>query len=390
MQPSGSPCLALLRSPLRLFAGLAVVLLGACGGDGGAVGSDLAAVATWELELVHEIGSISDPDQMLTDPSITNVILAPDGSLLIGQPMDAEIRVYDEAGTFSHTIGRRGEGPAEIGGFNNFGLTPDGDVWVHDAGNYRMTRYSFDGTYLDGEAWPGVVDQVGGGMLAWGFGGSLRQAPDGSALATAMYALPGGAEAARDVGPHMVRRMHPGGVLGDTVLAIGKLLASDTPDGMTTRLRTDLLVAPSVDGTRVYWVERSTLGNPDPGVFRVGAVDAATGDTLFIRALPYDPIPTPMDELRAEYAGRGELWNPETFPPVTRVIPTSDGPLWLAREQRQDPQLWWALDPATGAHVGLLTLPLGEMIRDQRGDVLVTSREDDLDVPYIRRYRVVR
>ena len=59
--------------------------------------------------------------------------------MLDGQAQN--IRVFDSAGAYVETLGRRGEGPGELDGAQSLALLPDGRVVVPDPGNDRIQLY---------------------------------------------------------------------------------------------------------------------------------------------------------------------------------------------------------------------------------------------------------
>jgi len=346
--------------------------------------------------LLHEIGSIDDPDQTLT--RVTTVRLAEDGRLLIGQPEDAQVRVHAPDGSFLNMIGQGGEGPGEVGRFGDFGLR-EGGIWLHDAGNQRMYHFRIDGTFVDGEPWAQVVERVDPVAFLWGIAG-LTRAPDGSAIVTPGFSVrPGDAQRAESILRRIPVRRMTSGEVGDTVFLSASPYATEAPSGAVAVVSSSALTATGPDAERIFWVHRTTEGNPEPGQFEVGAV-SVEGDTLFSRTFSYEPIPAPRARLREEYLGarseavqeriRDRLWVPETYPAVSTSAVTSDGLYWIGRERDQEPRTWWGLDPDTGEHVAIVRLPESERILDQRGDVLVTRRVDEFDVPYVRRYRIIR
>jgi len=329
---------------------------------------------------------------------VTTVLLAEDGRLLIGQPADGQVRVHAPDGSFLNLIGRRGEGPGEVGRLGSFGLREDG-VWLHDGGNQRMYHFRLDGSFVEGEPWPQVVQEVGPMAIIWGIAG-LTRTSDGSAIVMPAFTVRAAdaerAEATLRRIP--IRRMTPGEV-GDTVFLGSSPYITEGPEDAVLAVSSRSLLATAPDADRIFWVHRETGGNPEPGQFEVGAV-SVDGDTLFARTFTYEPIPTPRALLREEYLGerseavrariRDRLWVPETYPAVSTSAVTADGLFWIGREQDEEPRTWWGLDPGDGGHVATLRLPEAEFIEDQRGDILVTRRTDEFDVSYVRRYRIVR
>jgi len=374
----------------------ALLLLAACGGEGTDAGAAASGPATWGLELQHEIGSIDDPTQTLT--RIQDVALGPDGRLYIGQPDDGYVRVHAEDGSVDGTIGRRGEGPGEFGDVGSIAVDPEG-LWVADGGNNRMHRFALDGTFIEDERWPSVNVNDDPAMYIYNASMNMRRAADGRGLMNpgiAVRAAQGGPRV--ELGPTPIRWFAAEGELGDTVVAIDRTVQSVPEPGWYPGLTTSTLVRVLRDASGVVWVVRDPATASEQG-FQVLRVDAA-GDTLFARRYSYEPVPTSAAEIRAEVrAGFSEMlrervgdqiWVPETYPPVSQVATTSSGHLWLAREEGQDPTVWWVLDAETGDHLATLELPDGELVLEALGDQLVTRRTDDFDVEYIRRYRIVR
>jgi hypothetical protein len=132
-------------------------------------------------------------------------------------------------------------------------------------------------------------------------------------------------------------------------------------------------------------------------------------DTIFSRAYQYLPIR--MDPLVAdsavarsvearlrffgtpaatEAAVRAVMDIPEYFLPVGRAEYAETGDLWLQREALHDADhTWWVLNPE-GEQIARVTIPMGLDPRLIRGDELWGVELDELDVPYVVRYRILR
>ncbi len=351
---------------------------------------------SWEVELIHEIGSLDDVEQALT--AVGDVAIGPRGRLYVGQRVDGYVRVHAADGTFDGTIGRRGEGPGEFQSVGSISIDSTG-LWVFDSGNQRMSRFDLDGTLVDEERWP--TARLGEGLATMIYRGAVR-APDGSVLAFPGLIVPGpgtGGPPAELRAGVPVRTLRADGVLGDTVVLLPSPFMVQTPEGMLSGIQTGPALEHTRDGRRLLWVERDPAGNPEPGTFRVMSV-AADGDTVFDRTWAYAPMPAPVAEIRAEReatlsdrvrdAYTGGVWVPETMPAVSAVVAAQSGLIWLAREERRDPRTWWVLDGDSGEQVARLDLPPDEEVVDQRDDVLVTKRADEFGVEYLRRYRILR
>jgi hypothetical protein len=158
------------------------------------------------------------------------------------------------------------------------------------------------------------------------------------------------------------------------------------------------------------------------------------GDTLLARSITYERRPvTPADEdwLRSEFAAivaqdywprsgpmanpfapddalrarwraaaHADLTLPEFFPPVRSILAGADGTTWLLREFRPDRADLWEIYDGAGRLAGSVlvsegrfTTPMAYMPHMQilraTGDEVWGLTVDELDVPILRRYRVV-
>jgi len=373
-----------------------------CGGDA-AGGPGDGEVPVWSLEVVHEIGSLEDLDETLT--TIGTVVIGPESELYLAQPDDENIRVYGPDEQLLRTIGQRGEGPGEFGQLSHLGLN-NGELWVLDTGNRRLGWYSLQGEFRRSSSWTPEPVRYPPAIYLLDSPRGFEILPDQSILAwpsTVVAARQRGSGPEPSVPDDMyapIVRMALPGVVLDTIALVDRE-ADDRPDAtLLPAVQSRTVYAAMSDGSGIVYVDRSIAGNPDPGTFRVAHI-AATGDTLFERAYPYTPIPTPAgtveryierevpEQLRARFADR--VCAPQTLPAVSTLTTTQDGTIWLAREaEAQDSVAWWALDPDSGDHLGTVHLPPGHEIVAGQGDVLVARRTDELDVPYLVRYRVGR
>jgi len=388
----------------RLIAALAGgVVLAACGGESGARGAGAAPVPELTLELLHEIGSVDDLDQALTN--VGDVRLAADGALFVEQDRDENVRVYGADGDFLGVVGSRGEGPAELRTLRLIGLHGD-TLWAFDSGNRAVKRYRKDGSFVDSWRWAAAnIESDGPITYSLRSPTGVHMERDGSAVVVAlpmiMAQIGPGSLSELPVAHTPVVRLSPDGGVVDTIARVDQAGDPGAPAQGYIPFYAAPLMALLPGGGGVAWADRRTAGNPDPGTFRVTAV-SLSGDLLFERVFEYEPMEIPADaraEAEAVYREvrdrnpefvRDGIWFPESLPALSRLVGTSDGFLWLAREETRDPSLWWGLDPVTGEHVATLTLPAGERVVEQRGETLVTTFSDDLDVPYLRRYRVTR
>jgi hypothetical protein len=80
---------------------------------------------------------------------------------------------------------------------------------------------------------------------------------------------------------------------------------------------------------------------------------------------------------------------PETLPPITAVVSTQDGMLWVRREETSGSVSWSAFDNRA-RHRGDVRLPANQTVAAARGNLLVTTELDALGVQSIVVHRVLR
>jgi hypothetical protein len=67
------------------------------------------------------------------------------GTSILADRFSREIKVFDNDGTYLHSIGGRGRGPGEFEDFEFMEWTPEGHLVLMDRGNLRYTVISTDG-----------------------------------------------------------------------------------------------------------------------------------------------------------------------------------------------------------------------------------------------------
>jgi hypothetical protein len=186
-----------------------------------------------------------------------------------------------------------------------------------------------------------------------------------------------------------------------------------TPTGsatVTQPIPDNELYAYGPDGSWIVVVDRRAQGAPETGSVPVRAI-GFSGDTLWTRDLPYEPLPLLTEEIdtlnarRERYRtlltetagwapGAAEertrlLTQPGHRPPIDRVLIGQDDRIWLE----------WAVAPGQAGPWTVLSgggEPLATVAPPARLDVLAADANSlwvlelgELDVPYVVRYRVV-
>lgn len=361
--------------------------------------------AQWRLSADLRIGSLDDPDQSLT--WITGVNTGRDGRIYIAQAQTHNVRIYEPDGRFVRTIGGKGSGPGE---FERLGvpLWRGDSLYISDSMHRRVTMFSADGDLL------ATLPVMFNAQPPLSPGGVLRMLDDGSILVG--FSVRASAVADGSVTAVPVLRLDRSAAVLDTALwsAVGG-------SQLSIRLGTGQLFSSqpfpddpirSIGQRRILVAERPVSSDPDEGRFRLHWV-AFSGDTLLSRSYRYTP--KPLDEAIAErvVAARVESYGqfaqrsgvsrndlekairdvlhiPRFLPPIAGVVVSREGEAWLRREDLPGDSVQWnVLSPAGDVRA---VFPLSKGMRPIliEGDVLYSVERDELDVPYLVRYRIDR
>lgn len=405
-------------------AGVLALMLSSCG-DSSADGSSLDTLPVWELSLDHRIGSINDPEQSL---SLTGtVLLDAQGNLYVAQPQERVIRVYDSGGRLVRTIGRSGRGPGEFTSLGYMRMKAD---TLYALDQNRLNLFTLDGGVLESRTFSGeqqAVPSTGNSpfvfMLTPATPDLVVLLPDGRIAARpGLFGSIPGPNPGTPPGVFVAEVTTPI-LLMDRASAVVDTIAwwqnrpshlariPWQPNGFTfpAPFSDAQLMSLMPDGGGVVLVDRARSGT-GPSQFRVTRLDAA-GDTVFSRAIPYNPISEDQERTRviaAEIAvSRPTFVNPpnadqllsgirdlgvvpEQQVPITALHVGQDGSIWLRREDLNAETIPWLVLSADGALEGTVALPARQTVVAARGDQLVTLEPDELDVPHLVSYRVRR
>lgn len=142
---SGAGVKRLTRLPPATLLTVLVVLSAACAGEPRSYPSGpLAFEQVFSLE--HELRLQDDPDAPLGMPI---ALTRWRGHFVVVDQMLGNVKVFDGAGRLVRTIGRRGEGPGELGSPIDAAELEDGSLAVLDYGNGRVSIFDADGDVLD-------------------------------------------------------------------------------------------------------------------------------------------------------------------------------------------------------------------------------------------------
>lgn len=363
--------------------------------------SPLESQQRWHLEEQLRIGAIDGPDAL---SRVGDIVPSVDGRLIfVAQPQEHGIRVLDaRTGARVRTIGRQGGGPGEFSRVGSLSIRGDSlfaedlfarrIVVLSDEGEDLGTFKIFSDYFMETRARPlfPAVTPSGG---IW-----TTTAVSAAAVARGRVSERPLAIIARD--GRLLHRVASVPIEGSGSVAElrgGLFLVFFQP-----LLHPDGLAGVAPDGSAAVVVglaEERGAGSR----FTVTRIDH-TGDTIFSRTYRFEPQPvTPAgrDSLlnhlsttmfkeagaRARSAAEQHIRIPEIQRPVTRVLVTVDGRTWLRREELRPRSRWLILD-AHGELDGLLETPHGLELRHVAGDTVWGVVRDELDVPYVVRYRL--
>jgi hypothetical protein len=366
--------------------------------------------------LVEEIriGSMDGADAyVFGEPSA--LALGPAGEIVVLDAQVPVVRVYGPDGVHRVDLGRKGGGPGEYERPDGIAVLQDGRVAVRDPGNGRIVLFS-----LDGETAGGFPHPTGGGFNT---SSPLWVDRDGVAWVTTLkhFGRPPWEWEFILIG------VTPDGEVTDTIEAP----RFEYDRRMVTASRENSSSQRTVPFTSQAVWAFSPLGYFVGGVTGEYRVDLLRVDrpVLSIRREAHEPVPV-LPEEAAERRTRiteglqrgypGWRWNgpgiPDTKPPLRDVFADADGRIWVvvsrpgretmtaaeAREEArrtgrtplrfQEPPAFDVFD-SEGRFLGPVAAPPDLQLDPAplaRGDSVWAVARDELGVPSVVRYRLVR
>jgi hypothetical protein len=383
---------------------LAVTLVAAAGLLAG-----VQPVQRWQLVRDLRVGAADGPRPYTFSPQAL-VAAREDGTLYVLDSGNHEVRVFDARGRHMRTFGREGAGPGEFMDADGAGWLGD-TMWVSDPMQMRTTFFTPSGN---------VLRTAGPATRA-----SERYAPT---VADAVLADGSSLVLARPLQPRSPTERPTVSRL--PVLRVGR---SGSPDTLAWRdlrhrqVRVDNggrtlvltqpwddspLVSVSKTGRSVVLISRPAAARAADARFHVMRL-SPFGDTLFSRSFPYTPVAVPAgwasrwaDETAGLIAPRRAgtdrraletdlvrgVYVPAFKPPVTAVVAGDDGTVWLRREQpeEQGGTVVWNVLSGEGQLLAEVRAPGDLEIQQVQRSHVWGVMADDLDVPYVYRFRIQR
>jgi len=358
-----------------------------------------AQVPTAQLREEVRIGSVWDPDRMLT--LVGGLAVYGDSLLLVLQTFDHAIRVFDWSGEPVGRIGRYGSGPGEFRNPVSVGVRND-TIFVRDTGSGSLVLLNISGDELARFSFPGIVVAEGFGAIR----GPVGIFPDGTFLGIVTSLMPQAMEERQEYHLPTLKVGRSGEVLDTLCLHrmwTGRTIRPESGPGVIS------LPGERPSEIAAYSAARGIVAVADPlpqgheAQYRITSIHH-TGDTIFSRlytfqprrirgetkaALVLDRLPSAEKSARVRTAVEEAIEALPYVPPVSRLRIDRDGRFWVGREKVPgEPVLWEVLSPL-GEPLFRVELPAAVYLSRASGDLLWTEEEDDLGVPFIVRYRIL-
>lgn len=386
----------------------AMTALVACGGGSGSpaptvtdsAGVTIVEYAGWAPESLPwsvgaeplvEIGALEGAEAYQFD-QIGGVARLSDGRIVVASGGTQDLRYFDPTGRHLRSVGRKGEGPGEFQSIGTLAVLPGDSVAVYDWNLQRVSFFDPSGTFVRSfllQHAAGVAFPVG-------------RFADGSWLMQPGFVFsPGdpGTTVVRDTARLLV--FTEDGTLRDSAgrwIGPDFYLRSEGTHASATSLPFGRMTEVAVAGVGYYegYTERYEIARRGPS----GAAD------LVIRA-SRRTVPVTDAEVEAHKAERmadadagfrpqlerlyQDIPFPSTMPAFGDLQVDAAGNLWVLEvpSPGDDRRIWTVFDTA-GRMLGTIETPPGVAVREIGRDYLLGTWSDELDVEYVRLYRLDR
>lgn len=362
-----------------------------------------------------KIGSVDDPEYVFG--MVAGLVPGPSGSVYSLHWREGSIRRWSADGTPSGSVGRQGEGPGEFQRPMDLGFFGD-SLWVWDMDGFHVSYFDPAGEFL-GRVSPEV--DIGGPegspprpSRPFRDGTFLGREPAWSnEIATGELTETAYTHMDPEGGTLSTIWMHPHEPRDGLALLResggGTFSSQAFGDGVSYAVADDGLVV----------VERRAWTGDGDAFFTLTRIGLA-GDTVFTVRVPYTPVPLATERIDSAVAAQTEslydfmtrgqpglaraaleerirdaTYKPAYVPPVGAVMTDADGNIWVRRfdpvelDAGETLAEWWILD-AGGKPLARALTPTGLRIMHVADDVVLGTEQDELDVDYIVRYRIVK
>ena len=356
-------------------------------------------IVGWQIveDPVLQIGSLEGDPAYLFE-WIGDAMRLSDGRIVLTDRRSMNIRVFGQDGEHKGSFGRSGPGPKEFGGPPFLAFREPDTLVVWDGGHFRLSHYDLTGALLSQRSFSSTVVgfSITRGVHAW------QVSAEGSVLWAGRAASRGGTTG-----------------IDENYRSIALI------DGPTENTQ-DFGVFPQGQGLMLdigigfgNWFAPSVRGSLGPRPFRVAISSPKKREIRFfdssgelrriLRAtIPRVPVNAEVRAQRREYlvdwalqfrlpAGRGEWVDdqfpvPDSLPAIASIQWDRSDNLWVGRRV-PDPNGTEVFDvfDIDARWINTIRIPreLGNILEIGE-DYVLTSWRDDLGVPYLRMYRLLK
>lgn len=337
-------------------------------------------------------GFAADGDHALAD--LGGVTHLANGNVVVGDRVEPFLKVFGSSGEFLRTIGRYGQGPGEYEYVYEMDWCAPDELSVKDVDG-RVHRYTGDMEYLSTDR---VLPDAIGGRVAYnqdchpnglqivtGWGDTAAQFKEGLFEATAPVLLLRGPTVVKDFGERLSSER------------LGSVRADGSPSGSGPHPfgRATVVALGSsnvyIGSATDYEIEVYDLsGEALPSIRWTGPGLAYDADIVADRAA--QAVAAAREESRASvrrwYAEMPEL---DRFPAYDRLLVSDTDQLWVRLFVRPGSAgESWVVFGNDHRLIGQLELPPRSTLWEVRGERVVYSTLDELDVPVVRISRIER
>ena len=407
-----------------------IFLLAGCDGATGEAGP----IPVLSAEPGRRIGGVDDPTVGFSQ--VGGVEVDREGNLIVFEVAVPEIRVYSPDGTILRRIGRRGAGPGEFESPGAFGFGLVGDtIWVTETFSRRLTLFDRSGELLAANRFEPVLvllPDIHGLVVPrslrsdgrfTSFLGVIQSSPDqpptgvepDDSIPVPIVLFDSDGSVSDTIGwmdrppPRMWRRPQEEAPLETINFAGRRIIVPRAPSTLPDWIPLD-------DG--YIEVVSSYVSSPD-ATFQVRRI-GLQHDTIWDRAIPYQPTPYTSAELDAlaESAAKGQGgggfsrpigaaapavpddWEgalprvraamsfPEYQLPVQYSWLAQDGALWIRLQDDPSGASRWLILEADGTTKGELELPGNARPIWSRGETFWALVPDDLEVQWLVEHQI--
>lgn len=311
------------------------------------------------------------------------------GRIWVLEQQEQVLKVFEADGRFVRTVGRKGRGPGELANVAGLGLLPDGRVLVVDPQNARISLFDTAGTFLSSQPvsaryqvypWPG------------------RVLPDGSIYHVALGkrgSWSGTILVRYDSTMTPLDTLFPPRWQGE----VNEFRLVDA--GGARQITVDVPFSP---GLQWNLAPDGTLWFVHTGTYELFQV-SPTGDTIRVVTKPFTPVPvtgverdTALARLEGftKQGGKVDAGRiPGTKPPVWNFTVAEDGYLWVEATPRDTARTGREFDifDPEGRYLGVVQLPF-RLSRGSRivvgGNLLIGETQNEDGVPFLVKARIER